>query len=207
MFILGISGKRGAGKDLLANILGYQGFKNHPFAGVLKERVRQDFGLSKEHTDGALKETPILKMPKVTSKPIGFGVTETKIEYWTPREIMIAYGQFYRQFDTMFWVKKVFEKIRTLSDQALVTISDVRFINEANYIKEQGGKLIRLERNPSLNIYKGVITDASECELDDYKGFDYTVPAERNETPQDLERVAEKVRNLVKEAERATKTL
>lgn len=207
MFILGISGKRGAGKDLLATILGYQGFKNHPFAGILKERVRQDFGLTKEHTDGALKEAIISKMPKIISKPIGFAATETTVDFWTPRQIMIEYGQFYRQFDSMFWVRKVFEKIKALPQQSLITISDVRFKNEADYIKEQGGKLIRLERSETLNIYKGVITDASEVELDDYKGFDFTVPAERNETPQDLERVADNIRKLVKEHESATKSL
>lgn len=175
--VIGISGKRGAGKDLLGSFLTYHGFKLYPFAGELKDRVRRDFNLSKEQTDGQFKE-------KDTKYLRADGTA------FTPRDIMIGYGQFFRQFDSLYWVKKVFERIDALPPNALVAITDVRFKNEADFIKEKKGYLVRLERKPSLNIYKGVITDPSECDLDDYKAFDFTVPQERNESPQDLEKFA-----------------
>lgn len=204
MFILGISGKRGAGKDLLANILHYRGFRNYPFAGVLKDKVRQELQLTKEQTDGKLKESPTKFLRRNYTNENGLEVAQS---VWTPREIMIEYGKFYRGFDPLFWVKKVFESLKVLPDTSLITISDVRFKNEADYIKEQGGKLIRLERDPKLNIYKTELNDPSETELDSYQGFDYIVPAENNQNPQDLERVADKITQIFKKETNAAKTL
>lgn len=203
MFILGISGKRGAGKDLLANILHYRGFRNFPFAGALKEKVRQDFQLTKEQTDGKLKEVPT-KLVRMPNSPES---TDPNHGFWTPRQIMIEYGQFFRQFDKDFWVRKVFESLKAQPDNSLITISDVRFKNEANYIKEQGGFLIRLERNPKLNMYGEPIDDISEKDLDNYDGFDYIVPQEHNETPQDLERVADKLLEVLKKKVNVAKVL
>lgn len=175
MILIGIAGKRGTGKDLLASFFKQKyGFINIPFAQELKESVRRDFNLTKEHTDGGLKEHV------------------TNYKPFSPRDIMIAYGQFFRQFDKLWWVKKTFQKIGLIDSMhpspqdVRVTISDVRFKNEADYIKEQGGILIRLERKPELNIYKGISTDVSECDLDDYEGFDFRMSANENINPQDL---------------------
>lgn len=178
MILIGISGKRGTGKTLLASFLKQQyGFVDMPFAEELKTGVRCDFGLTKAHTDGALKELPL---------PNGF----------TPREIMIRYGQFFRQFDKNWWVNKVFHRINSIpcfiSNNAIVrvTISDVRFKNEADYIKQQGGLLVRLNRPQELNIYKTQSNDLSETELDGYKDFDIELPEENNKTPEDLKEFA-----------------
>lgn len=206
MFILGISGKRGAGKDLLANILHYRGFRNFAFAGVLKDKVRQELNLTKEQTDGKLKETATKFTRKIVVGDF-HGQPIEEANNWTPREIMIEYGKFYRQFDQLFWVKKVFESLKVLPDTSLITISDVRFKNEADYIKEQGGKLIRLERDPKLNIYKTELTDLSETELDNYSGFDFVVPQEHNQNPQDLEKIADKITFIYKKESNAAKTL
>lgn len=193
-----ISGKRGAGKDLLGKYLSYHKFKGMPFAGELKDRVRRDFGLTKEQTDGALKETPT-KLAKVlvSQNPETKEITEIN-GFWTPREIMISYGQFFRQFDSLYWVKKVFDKINAGAPNDLITITDVRFKNEADYVKEQKGYLVRIERKPELNIYKGVISDASEVELDNYTGFDLVLPKENNETPQDLEQFAYRIVDFIR---------
>lgn len=174
--IIGISGKRGVGKDLLGNYLTYHGFKKAPFAEELKNRVRKDFNLSKEHTDGNLKE----KETKYV-KENGF---------WSPRDIMIEYGQFFRKFDKMYWVNRTFDKIKGNSYGSKVCITDVRFKSEAEYVLENGGYLIRLNRNPKLNVYQGIIDDASEIELDNYDKFDIIIPENKNENPQDLEKVA-----------------
>lgn len=187
--IVGISGKRGAGKDLLGSYLTYHGFKLFPFAGELKDRVRRDFNLSKEQTDGQLKEKETKYLRQLPINPESVQLTPDEVA-WTPRQIMIAYGQFFRQFDELYWVKKVFERVATLPPNQRVAVTDVRFRNEADYIKSNGGVLVRLERKASLNIYKGVINDPSETELDNYNGFDLRLSEDRNETPQDLEKFA-----------------
>lgn len=194
MILIGISGKKGVGKDLLASYFNKNyGFVNIPFAFELKEAVRRDFDFTTEHTDGKLKESPT----QFISEKVHFlDIDEIKTVYWTPREIMIAYGQFFRQFDPLWWVKKAFNKIDRVcslyndSNELRFTISDVRFKNEADYIKSKGGLLIRLERKPELNIYKEQSLDISETDLDNYEHFDFKLDADNNITPLDLSRFA-----------------
>ena len=170
MILIGISGKRGTGKDTLANILSLEhNFLKMSFAAELKRQVREEFKLTDEHIEGSLKAAKL---------PNGF----------TPREIMIRYGNFFRQFDTNWWIGRLFDKIASLGEfvsqtnpqhQLNVAISDVRFKNEADYIKQQGGVLVRLERKDNLNIYPTKSNDASECDLDNY-AFDMTLNEEQN---------------------------
>lgn len=169
--IIGISGKRGSGKDTLAKFLIETGYTKVSFASPLKAHVRDFFSWTTEHTDGALKET----------------VDPT----WnvSPRQVMIAVGQFYRTFDPLFWVKQAFKNIPVNT-----VISDVRFINEADYIRANGGIIVRLERKSELNIYKGVIDDVSETQLDNYQ-FDVVLDAEKNINLTDLQNLAKELHN------------
>lgn len=183
--LIGISGKRGSGKDLLGSILVNEyGFKRFSFAAAMKKHVRDFMGLTEEQTDGDRKEKP-------TAYSRGFVPYGNSLAYdfWTPREIMIEVGQFYRKFDENFWVRKV---LRYALDEKNACITDVRFRNEANAIRAAGGLVVRLERKPELNVYKGDIIDPSETDLDGYV-FDYTLPADRNLKPEDLKTFAEGV--------------
>lgn len=175
--LIGISGKRGSGKDLLGTILASEhGFVRYSFARALKQHVRDFMLLTEEQTDGGRKE-----MPTAYEKTDGW--------FYTPREIMIEVGQFYRQFDRNFWVRKV---LRYAMDEQNACITDCRFVNEADAIRAAGGVVIRLERKPELNIYKGAIDDATETELDHYS-FDYVLGADFNLTPADLQHFAKEI--------------
>jgi len=177
--IIGISGKRGTGKSLLCNpYLKARGFQIFSFADPLKEDVRRAYGITRDHTDGKLKE---LACPKLGGK--------------TPREAMIAEGELRRKFSEngTYWITRLYEKIKNLHQDSLVAISDVRFKNEASYIRHFGGYIVRLERDPKLNIYKEPMSDTSEIELDDYP-FDKVLKADKNVTPQDLEKFAEELK-------------
>jgi hypothetical protein len=177
--IVGISGKRGVGKSLLCNpYLKARDFQIYAFADPLKEDVRRFYGLTRDHTDGKLKEEPCHKLGGRT-----------------PREAMIAEGLLRRQFSEngMYWVYKLFEdKIKKVPENTLIAISDVRFKNEANYIHKQGGYLVRLDRKLELNVHKGLINDPSENDLDDYN-FDLRLTEAENITPQNLERFADRI--------------
>jgi phosphomevalonate kinase len=68
-----------------------------------------------------------------------------------------------------------------------IIITDVRFKNEIEYIKSKNGIVIRIEsddRNElrlqqeskgNIDIYNRIKTHISECELDNYTGFDYVL--------------------------------
>jgi hypothetical protein len=70
------------------------------------------------------------------------------------------------------WVLSLFSKYHPEYDNWVV--SDVRFLNEANYIKKMGGLLVRLNGDPTslrANDQRDM-NHASEIELDNYEGFD-----------------------------------
>jgi hypothetical protein len=75
-----------------------------------------------------------------------------------------------------YWIKKAFDSIPVETNIAVFT--DVRFLNEAEFIQSQGGHLINVIRlNEDGSRYISTDRPAnhpSETELDDYN-FDYTI--------------------------------
>lgn len=160
--IIAFAGKRGRGKTLAADYLvEVYGFKKLSFAQKLKDEAERLF-------------PGILEAPK--EKPF-------KNYDWTPRDFMIRLGQFMRYWDGEYWVKALDLEHK----RGKIVIDDLRFKNEAVYLKSFGAKLVRLERYPKLNIYGPTdLDDISETDLDSYKEWDFTVPEVVNTTPKSL---------------------
>lgn len=89
------------------------------------------------------------------------------------RDVMQVVGtDIFRKLDTNVWVRSTINKIiRDKPDLAVIT--DCRFPNEVESIKQSGGKVIRLTRNPFQSDH------LSETVLDkdnyDWSNFDYVV--------------------------------
>jgi len=89
------------------------------------------------------------------------------------RDVMQIVGtDIFRKLDTNVWVRSTINKIiRDKPDLAVIT--DCRFPNEVDSIKQSGGKVIRLTRNPFQSDH------ISETVLDkdsyDWSNFDYVV--------------------------------
>ena len=122
--IIGITGKKGSGKDAVAEILSKRyGLKHLAFADPIRE-VGKILGFT-EHEMLADKEA--------------FN------EIWR-----VSWRMFAQQFGTDFmrermfrlgWIKLMEAKIEKYKN---VVVSDVRFDNEAEEIKEKGGKILRI---------------------------------------------------------------
>jgi hypothetical protein len=165
MIYIGISGKKGSGKDtfggfLLQNLKPYA-YKNN-FATPLKFGVSMIFKLDGAQLDGNQKE-----------------VVDP---YWqmTPREILQRVGTecFRKNFGDDFWCKVFEHRVETnpvkFDYLKYVIACDARFPSEANFIKSKGGILIRIERNAvSLNEFS---QHESETALDTFEGWDFVVP-------------------------------
>lgn len=92
---------------------------------------------------------------------------------------IVGTNLFRDNYDTDIWVKSIFNKEieEKLNDGKIITIPDVRFINEADYIIREGGYLIRLEGDP-MGIRENSLRDlnhTSETNLDDYTKFDKVI--------------------------------
>lgn len=173
MTFLAISGKRRTGKSTLAHIL-YTNYNIVPLslAGPLKDMCMEQFGLTWEQVDGELKEIIDKRYNK------------------TPRQIMIETGQFYRSINKDFWINKLINKAVAL-ERDIIAVPDVRFKNEIDKLKKHGAMLVRLERDEAFTGTN--IQDASETELDNYKDWDFLLPAAFNTDMTDLERAAERI--------------
>ena len=140
MLIIGILGKKGAGKDTVAKILKSSGFYDVKFAGNLKTACKNIFSFTEEQVNGSEKETID--------------------DFWkvTPREIMQFFGTDLMRdqigvvvpgIDKNIWVKCIERQIINLqktSGTDNFTVSDVRFENEVDFIHRMGGLIIKIDR-------------------------------------------------------------
>ncbi len=102
---------------------------------------------------------------------------------WSPREFLINFGEFIRYHDEQYFVREALSKCS--AKDGYYVFDDVRYENEYNIIKNIGGKIIRIERDPKQNPYGKDIDTVSETALDKME-FDYKIDKFRNNTPKEL---------------------
>ena len=62
------------------------------------------------------------------------------------REKLQNLGEVLRKYDPDFWVKTALEKIEALPEGASVVVTDVRYQNEFDLVKQLGGELVGIKR-------------------------------------------------------------
>lgn len=140
--IVGFTGKIGAGKSWLTRQLcSKYGYAPVSFASALKE--------------------DLLNM--------GFSYSDLYVEKPEPiRKLMQVYGQARRYQDPNYWLHRGMgeaQALRALMHGAVVVFDDVRFINEADAIRDAGGVIIRVVRLDNPNPPS---KDVSEIDMDTY---------------------------------------
>lgn len=152
--IIGVSGKKRSGKDTFFNVLHKYNseYVNIKFADKLKKICSILTGLPSKYFYDA-------KNYNIYLETWGMNI----------RQLMQKIGTdvFRNNFDEDVWVKSFQESLNSNH----IVVTDVRFLNEAEWIKKNG-ILIRIERN-----YKSFEPDnhKSEIELDNYENFDYII--------------------------------
>jgi len=138
--IIGFAGKKGSGKDTLANyLIEKYNFKRVAFGDPVKEVCRILFGFNDEQLYGNKKE----EMDKIGIKPreafqkIGTEFGRNMIHQLFPN-INIKLGE--------LWID-VFKRNNKKEN---IVLSDVRFQNEADAIKELGGIIIYIDSKYSI---------------------------------------------------------
>lgn len=163
--LIGITGKAGAGKDTIADYL-YNTYKDYyyePFAWGLKQAAKAAFCLEDANvTDRELKE-------QVN-------------EFWgvSPRSILQFMGtEFFRDnaqkllpgIGSDFWIKRMYGRLEGLLAEEdsgayepgdTIIIPDLRFQNEYDFIRKNGGIVIHVKR-PEATGEVGITGHASEA--------------------------------------------
>jgi len=209
--IISISGFIGSGKDTVADYLVTEhGFRRMSFAESLKGAVAAVFGWNPIMLEGTTKSSREWR--------------EQKDEWWsnrlgmdiTPRWVLQYWGTdvLRNHFHTDIWVASVENKLRQAKDSIVIT--DCRFSNEIDAIKNAGGVTMRVERGPRPEWYETAVNynkgewgnmswALSKEQLRRYKvhaseyssvGLTYDHIVDNNKSIDDLHRVIDSILNL-----------
>lgn len=157
--LIGISGKMGSGKNTVAaqmySLFNQKGIPSNVFsiAAPLKQIARDIFDVPEDliYGDQQTKEALI---------SFSGGMTV--------REILQTLGRSFRKgFGENFLIEKCLRRVQARSTKwAACIITDVRYVNEAQAIRNEGGWLIQLTRKDPSLLFQDYI---SETDLDDFR--------------------------------------
>ncbi len=151
--IIGLAGYAQSGKDTVAEILINRfGYKRVAFADKLKE-----FAYDTNPIVGYVAGEPITLKHVVDRDGWESAKTNTNIRRYL-QDIGLAARN---HFSQTFWVDQAMRQVTDLK----VVITDVRFINEADTIRLNGGQIWRIQR-PGVGAVNGHV---SESQMDDYE--------------------------------------
>jgi hypothetical protein len=153
--IIGVTGRKFNGKDTLAEYLKKKyGYQQMMFAKPIKDLCRLIFGFNEEQLYGSTKETLDERWGVTPRDMFQYIGTEMFRKMMANKIPGIGEG---------FWIKCLMEQVKSIlreNPDARIVISDVRFPNEIDVIRQLGGLLIRVKR-PSVNNS----TDVHESEI------------------------------------------
>lgn len=141
--IIGVLGKKGSGKDTLADHIAQYGFRKIAFVDPLKDAIRILFGFNEEQLYGDQKEAVDTRWgtsPRRILQYLGTEVFRDSINNLIPH------------IGDNFWVNNAEMRIAKMRDEdpkVCISIADVRFPNEVAMIRRNGGIIVRVIR-PSL---------------------------------------------------------
>ena len=151
--IIGVCGFIGSGKDTVADYLvNFHEFRRESFASTLKDAVASVFGWDRTMLEGRTAQArewreqvdpwwaERLDMPTLTPRWV--------LQYWGTEVCR-------RAFHDDIWIASLENKLRTSKDN--VVISDCRFPNEIQSIRDAGGKIVWVQRGELPDWYDTAI--------------------------------------------------
>lgn len=147
--IIGISGFINSGKDTVADYLvNYHGFRRESFAAHLKDVVSVIFGWDRVMLEGRTSSSRIWREQVDSWWSQKLGQTDL-----TPRSVLQILGTdvLRQNFHDEIWIHSLAKKILSSTDHIVIT--DVRFSNEAQMIRDCDGILCAIQREPRPHWY------------------------------------------------------
>ena len=145
MKLIGLVGPAGAGKGTVSKSLWNNGYECVAFADPLKDVVAVIFGWSRSLLEGETKESREFREKEDPwwSEKFGYPVT--------PRKMLQLMGTEAGRdvFHPDIWIHSLERRIRGV---AKVVVTDVRFPNEIDFIRKNGGKIVRVSREDPPHI-------------------------------------------------------
>lgn len=209
--IIGVTGFIGSGKDTIADYLcTFHGFKRMSYAASLKDAVAAVFGWNREYLEGSTKASREWREQKDVwwSERLGMDITPRWVlQYWGTEVCRNG-------FHTDIWVASVENKLRQTDENIVIT--DCRFANEIQSIKNVGGYTMRVNRgqppewyDAAVSFNKGdrnnmtwalsrAVLERNSVHASEYSsvGLEYDYYIDNNGTIDDLHRQIQSIINL-----------
>ena len=160
--IIGICGLIGNGKDTAAGFLIEEGYERISFAGVLKDVCANIFGWDRILLEGNSPESRAFR-----ERPDEWWSKRLGIENFSPRYALqnIGTNVFREHFHKDIWVAAAERRIMATDKD--VVISDARFFNELQSIKNLGGELAVVWRHDKPEWWPNAVqTNTTDQELE-----------------------------------------
>lgn len=142
--IIGFVGLIGSGKDTAADYLvnSYE-FRRDSFAATLKDAVAAVFGWDREMLEGRTAASRAWREEVDLWWSQRLGILQL-----TPRWVLQQWGTEVgrRSFHEDIWIASLENKMRKTNDNIVIT--DCRFPNEIQAIRNAGGRVFRIQRGP-----------------------------------------------------------
>ena len=190
--IISLSGEAGTGKDTAAEyLINNYGFSRVAFADELKQMCSKAFNLPMElFEDRRLKDAPFMEMVTLNAEhvfsiidhirqyiQVDAGIDEAIIakhlgmQFKSPRHLLQYVGTDIARADIKdsIWVDIVIAKLKA---QGNFVVTDSRFANERNILKDLGANLVRVKRP---NIILSASGHSSESDLGKDSDYDYVL--------------------------------
>jgi hypothetical protein len=132
--IIGLVGYARSGKDSVAAVLADYGFQRISFADAIRDALYT--------LDPFVTGSSDLRISQLVDT---LGWDNVKVQYPEIRRLLQVFGTEVarEQWDDQFWVNLGFSK---MEPEGRYVITDVRFPNEADAVKQHGGELWRVDR-------------------------------------------------------------
>lgn len=146
--LIGLIGNKGSGKDTFANYINKKyDFISYAFADKLKQICKILFELNDEQLNGKLKEDRIDELgvsPRTLFQRIGTDLFRNLLP------VIIPELKKFLKNDSI-WIKSFEIWYKKKQKNQNIVVTDVRFKNEADIIKKNGGILIKINRFDKSN--------------------------------------------------------
>lgn len=138
--IIGLVGVKGSGKTTVARHLVQSGYTEVSFADTLKDSLCTLLGIDRcRFDDPAMKEQECSDLEDITM---------------SPRAMMQKYGDMMKRlFGPHVFIKSVCRRLRLV--ETPVVISDIRFPDEAEFVRTLGAVIYRIVPGKTCHIQKG----------------------------------------------------
>lgn len=194
MFIIGLCGSKGSGKDTFANyLLNNDNYIKISFADYIKSAlsVLFDWDASDFNQCNKEKDDDYWGVsPRTMLQQIGTEFFRDHCQNIISPDFNLYNGKNHKASFHIKRLNKDITKLYNINNKTNIVISDIRFQDEIDYIKCLGGIIIKINRHDSIkNSYSN---HASESQIDNLKNIDIVI-----ENNHDINHYIKKIRVTV----------